>query len=132
MGSLISHQQLETVRHHVDDAVAKGATVLTGGRARPDIGPHFYEPTILAGVREGMAAFEDETFGPVVSLYRVESEEEAIAKGQRQPLRPELQRVDRRREARAGRVAARLQAGTSTSTRPTPRPGARSTRRWAA
>src|SRR3712207_2361344 len=57
MGSLISARQLETVRHHVDEAVAKGAKLLTGGRARPDIGPHFYEPTILTGVREGMAAF---------------------------------------------------------------------------
>src|SRR3954447_11454683 len=50
MGSLISQDQLDTVREHVDDAVAKGATVLAGGRARPDIGPYFYEPTLLAGV----------------------------------------------------------------------------------
>ncbi|MBN2447499.1 MAG: aldehyde dehydrogenase family protein, partial [Phycisphaerae bacterium] len=51
MGSLINEKQLETVAHHVDDAVSKGATVHAGGRARPDIGPHFYEPTILSGVR---------------------------------------------------------------------------------
>jgi len=80
MGTLISEKQLETVAHHVDDAVSKGATVLAGGRARPDIGPYFYEPTILSGVREGMAAFADETFGPVVSLYRVDTEDEAITK----------------------------------------------------
>ena len=54
MGSLINATQLETVTQHVDDAVGKGATVLAGGRARPDIGPYFYEPTILSGVREGM------------------------------------------------------------------------------
>jgi succinate-semialdehyde dehydrogenase/glutarate-semialdehyde dehydrogenase len=111
MGSLISHQQLETVRHHVDDAVAKGATVLTGGRARPDIGPNFYEPTILVGVREGMAAYEDETFGPVVSLYRVDSEEEAVAKANDSAygLNFSVWTSDPRR---GRRVASRLQAGT--------------------
>src|SRR5215211_6259949 len=44
MGSLISQDQLDTVKEHVEDAVAKGATVLAGGRARPDVGPYFYEP----------------------------------------------------------------------------------------
>ena len=34
---------------HVDDAISKGATVLAGGQARPDIGPYFYEPTVLTG-----------------------------------------------------------------------------------
>ena len=48
MGSLVSAKQLETVTEHVDDAVGKGATVLAGGKARPDIGPYFYEPTVLA------------------------------------------------------------------------------------
>ncbi len=48
MGSLISEEQLDAVREHVEDAVGKGAKVLAGGRERPDIGPYFYEPTILA------------------------------------------------------------------------------------
>ena len=54
LGSLISAAQLDTVTRHVDDAVGKGATVLAGGRARPDIGPYFYEPTILTGVAPGI------------------------------------------------------------------------------
>ena len=78
MGSLISQDQLDTVTAHVDDAVAKGARVLTGGRARPDLGPFFYEPTILEGVTPDMACFGTETFGPVVSLYRFHDETEAI------------------------------------------------------
>jgi succinate-semialdehyde dehydrogenase / glutarate-semialdehyde dehydrogenase len=111
MGSLINATQLETVIQHVDDAVAKGATVLAGGRARPDIGPYFYEPTILSGVREGMDAYADETFGPVVSLYPVDSEEEAIAKANdsRFGLNFSVWTSD---PARGRRVAARLQAGT--------------------
>jgi succinate-semialdehyde dehydrogenase/glutarate-semialdehyde dehydrogenase len=111
MGSLINAKQLETVTQHVDDAVGKGATVLAGGRARPDIGPYFYEPTILSGVREGMDAYEDETFGPVVSLYPVDSEDEAIAKANdsRFGLNFSVWTSDR---DRGRRVAARLQAGT--------------------
>ncbi len=79
MGSLISQDQLDTVTRHVDDAVSKGATALTGGKARPDLGPYVYEPTVLEGVTDEMACRHDETFGPVVSLYRFSSEEEAIA-----------------------------------------------------
>jgi succinate-semialdehyde dehydrogenase / glutarate-semialdehyde dehydrogenase len=111
MGTLINAKQLETVTQHVDDAVGKGATVLAGGRARPDIGPYFYEPTILSGVREGMDAYEDETFGPVVSLYPVASEDEAIEKANdsRFGLNFSVWTSDR---DRGRRVAARLQAGT--------------------
>ena len=80
MGSLISRDQLETVVAHVDDAVAKGARVLAGGRARPDLGPYFYEPTILEGVTPEMTCFGDETFGPVISVYRFHDEAEAVAR----------------------------------------------------
>ena len=80
MGSLISAHQLETVSAHVDDAVAKGARVLVGGRARPDLGPFFYEPTILEGVTPEMTCFGHETFGPVVSAYRFHDESEAVAR----------------------------------------------------
>ncbi len=80
MGSLISQAQLDTVTAHVEDAVAKGARVLTGGRARPDLGPYVFEPTILEGVTPEMTCFGEETFGPVVSLYRFHDEADAIAR----------------------------------------------------
>ena len=80
MGPLISQAQLDTATAHVDDAVAKGARVLTGGRHRPDLGPYFFEPTILEGVSPDMTCFGDETFGPVVSLYRFHDEADAIAR----------------------------------------------------
>jgi succinate-semialdehyde dehydrogenase / glutarate-semialdehyde dehydrogenase len=79
MGSLISSAQLERVTAHVDDAVSKGATVLAGGRPRPDIGPYFYEPTVLTGVTEDMRLCREETFGPVVAIRKVASETEAVA-----------------------------------------------------
>jgi acyl-CoA reductase-like NAD-dependent aldehyde dehydrogenase len=78
MGSLISRRQLETVTAHVDDAVAKGARVITGGRARPDLAPFYYEPTILEGVTPDMTCFGHETFGPVVAAYRFHDEADAI------------------------------------------------------
>jgi succinate-semialdehyde dehydrogenase/glutarate-semialdehyde dehydrogenase len=111
MGSLISQKQLDTVADHVDDAVQKGATVLAGGHARPDIGPYFYEPTVLQGVREGMAAFADETFGPVVSVYQVDSEDEAIAKANDSSYGLNFS-VWTSDPKRGQRVAAQLQAGT--------------------
>lgn len=80
IGSLISAGQLATVTAHVDDAVAKGATVLAGGRARPDLGPFVFEPTVLTGVTPEMVACAHETFGPVVSLYRVTDDAEAVAR----------------------------------------------------
>ncbi len=78
IGSLIAQHQLDKTVEHVEDARAKGARVLVGGRARPDIGPYFFEPTLLEGVTPEMKCYREETFGPVVSLYRVNSAEEAI------------------------------------------------------
>jgi succinate-semialdehyde dehydrogenase / glutarate-semialdehyde dehydrogenase len=111
MGSLISESQLETVREHVDDAVSKGATVLAGGRPRPDIGPYFHEPTLLSDVSEDMSLFADETFGPVVSVSRFQTEEEAIerANDSRFGLNFSVWTGD---AERGRRVGSRLQAGT--------------------
>lgn len=79
VGSLTNPAQLATVRNHVEDAVAKGATVLAGGKARPDVGPLFYEPTILADVPSDATCYRSETFGPLVSIYPFSTDEEAIA-----------------------------------------------------
>lgn len=78
LGSLVSVDHRDRVASHVEDAVAKGARVLTGGRARPDIGPAFFEPTVLEGVTPDMLAGSCETFGPVVALHRYRHVDEAI------------------------------------------------------
>ncbi|MFC4606180.1 succinic semialdehyde dehydrogenase [Rhodococcus kronopolitis] len=78
MGSLVSEAQVKTVSGHVDDAVVKGATVVAGGKARPDLGPLFYEPTVLTGVTDEMECARNETFGPLVSIYPVAHVDEAI------------------------------------------------------
>ncbi|MFE2180726.1 succinic semialdehyde dehydrogenase [Streptomyces sp. NPDC059455] len=111
MGSLVSERQLETVTRHVDEAVSKGATVLAGGRARPDIGPYFYEPTILDGVESPMAVCTEETFGPVVSVYRFRDEDEAIERANATSYG--LNASVWTKDARRGRaIATRLRAGT--------------------
>ena len=78
MGSLISQSQLNKVTGHVADALQKGAILLTGGKARPDLGPFFFEPTLLMNVTPEMDLYAEETFGPVVSIYRFEAVEQAI------------------------------------------------------
>ncbi len=111
MGSLISQSQLDTVDGHVRDAVDKGATVLAGGRHRPDLGPFFYEPTVLTDVDESMFASREETFGPVVSVYRFSSEEEAVerANDTQYGLNAAIVSRDIRR---ANRLAQRMRSGT--------------------
>ncbi|MFT4218404.1 MAG: succinic semialdehyde dehydrogenase [Micropruina sp.] len=78
MGSLLGPDQLRRVSEHVEDARRRGATVLAGGRHRPDIGPWVYEPTVLEGISAAMEVRDAETFGPVVSVYRVESDDAAV------------------------------------------------------
>ncbi len=79
MGCLQSKGQFDIVRDFVDGAREAGASVLAGGRARPDLGELFYEPTILADVPEGTPVLTEEVFGPVVVLHRVRDVEEGIA-----------------------------------------------------
>ena len=111
MGTLVSARQLERVSAHVEDARSKGARVLTGGRARPDLGPYFYEPTVLDGVTSAMDLRDDETFGPVVSIYRVHSDEEAIrlANDTEYGLNASVYTRD---VARGRRIATAIHAGT--------------------
>jgi succinate-semialdehyde dehydrogenase/glutarate-semialdehyde dehydrogenase len=111
MGSLIDAKQLAAVTSHVDDAVAKGATVLTGGRPMPEVGPLFYAPTVLEGVTPEMAVCTEETFGPVVALYPFDSIDEAVelANGTEYGLHAV---VWSRNTRLAESLAGRIQAGT--------------------
>ncbi len=78
VGSMATEQQRAIVSRHVEDAVSKGAKVLTGGKAR-DIG-FFYEPTVLVDVDHGMDCMREETFGPTLPVMKVRDAAEAIEK----------------------------------------------------
>ncbi|MEV6171067.1 succinic semialdehyde dehydrogenase [Streptomyces sp. NPDC051954] len=111
MGSLVGERQLQTVTRHVDEAVEKGAKVVAGGVARPDIGPYFFEPTILDGVTEPMSVCAEETFGPVVSIYRFSTEDEAVELANSTPYGLNSS-VWTKNGSRGRAVAARLRTGT--------------------
>ena len=79
MGPLNNHKVAQKVREHVDDAVAAGASLLIGGKPRPDLGSDLYfEPTVLSGVTRNMRINREETFGPVVPILAFETEAEAL------------------------------------------------------
>lgn len=79
LSPMIDREHLDKVHSHVEDAVENGATLLTGGKPRPDVGPLFYEPTVLADVDESMLVCDIETFGPVATIYGYTDIEDAIS-----------------------------------------------------
>ncbi|MBF6327671.1 succinic semialdehyde dehydrogenase [Nocardia transvalensis] len=110
MGGLVSVDQCERVAAQVEQARSRGARVLTGGRARPDLGPTFYEPTVLEGVTAEMDVCTEETFGPVVALYPYSTVDEAVARAN--DTRFGLSASVWGRDVAAARaVGARLEAG---------------------
>ncbi|MEM5399102.1 NADP-dependent succinate-semialdehyde dehydrogenase [Paraburkholderia unamae] len=76
-GPLINEAAVLKVESHIEDALAKGAQVTTGGK-RHALGHGFFEPTILTGVTPAMKVARDETFGPLAPLFRFSSDEEVI------------------------------------------------------
>ncbi len=78
IGPLISLAGVDKVESHVEDAISKGAKVLSGG-GRSDMGDHFYNPTVLGDVSLDSKVAKEETFGPLSPLFRFQTEEEAIA-----------------------------------------------------
>jgi succinate-semialdehyde dehydrogenase/glutarate-semialdehyde dehydrogenase len=78
VGSLGTSAIAGRVENAVNEAVRQGATIHTGGKLRPEVGPHVFEPTILTGVTKDMKIYRDEVFGPVVYVLPFKNEQEAI------------------------------------------------------
>ncbi|RDW14814.1 NAD-dependent succinate-semialdehyde dehydrogenase [Paracoccus thiocyanatus] len=74
-GPLINRDAVEKVQDHIQDAVAGGATVVTGGRPRDGL---FFDPTVVTGITDKMKVASEETFGPLAPLFKFTTEEEAI------------------------------------------------------
>ena len=76
IGPMINDRAVEKIERHVQDAVAKGAKVLAGGKRLPELGATYYAPTVLSGADARMACACEETFGPVAPLTMFDSEDE--------------------------------------------------------
>ncbi|CAB3795724.1 NAD-dependent succinate-semialdehyde dehydrogenase [Paraburkholderia fynbosensis] len=78
IGPMINARAVDKIARHVEDAVAHGATVLTGGKRLAELGPNYFAPTVLGDAASTMALCCEETFGPVVPLFRFDTEQQAI------------------------------------------------------
>src|SRR5689334_7430376 len=78
VGPMIHEQQLRIVEAQLEDARAQGATVLTGGKRLPELGPNFYAPTVIVGVDASMRLMREETFGPVLPIVPFDTDENAV------------------------------------------------------
>jgi succinate-semialdehyde dehydrogenase/glutarate-semialdehyde dehydrogenase len=78
IGPMIRLRQMEKVEEQLSDGVAKGARILAGGQRRADLGPSFFEPTVVANVDHSMQLMREETFGPVLAIAAVRSVDEAV------------------------------------------------------
>lgn len=79
IGPIARHAQLTELEAQVADAVQKGAQLLVGGK-RWASNPNYFEPTVLGGVSEAMQVMREESFGPIIGIATVASDEEAVAR----------------------------------------------------
>jgi len=94
----------------VEDAVSRGARVLCGGHPRVDLGPNFFEPTVITNVDSTMKLFQEETFGPILAIQTVSDVEEAIVRANDSPFALSAS-VWTRDTNRGEAIAKRLRAG---------------------
>jgi succinate-semialdehyde dehydrogenase / glutarate-semialdehyde dehydrogenase len=102
IGPMINVRALDKIARHVDDAIERGARVLAGGKRLPELGPQYFAPTVLADATHEMILCGEETFGPVVPLFRFDDEAEAIKAANETPFglasyfySQDLRRIDR-------------------------------------
>ncbi|KAA1011384.1 NAD-dependent succinate-semialdehyde dehydrogenase [Paraburkholderia panacisoli] len=110
IGPMINARAIDKIARHVDDAVSKGARVLAGGKRLTALGSNYYAPTVLADATSTMQLSCEETFGPVVPLFRFDDEAQAIRAANDTPFglasyfySQDIRRIDR--------VVRRLEAG---------------------
>jgi len=110
IGPMINLRAVDKIARHVEDAVAHGAHILTGGTRLPHLGPHYFSPTVLGNATKKMMLADEETFGPVAPLFRFNDEAEVIREANDTPfgLAAYFYSQDLRRIAR---VTAALESG---------------------
>ena len=110
VGPLIRPQHVQRMSDLLRDAVQRGAKILCGGNPRADLGPNFFEPTVITGVDSSMRLFQEETFGPILAMQTVHDAEEAIIRANDSSFALSAS-VWTRDAARGESIAKRLRAG---------------------
>jgi succinate-semialdehyde dehydrogenase/glutarate-semialdehyde dehydrogenase len=110
VGAVTFPRQLDIVEKHIEDAVAKGARVVTGGKRRPGRG-QFFEPTVLIDCNHTMTVMREEIFGPIVPIQKVSSEDEAVRLANESHLGLNAYVFTKDKE-KGKRLAQRIEAGT--------------------
>jgi succinate-semialdehyde dehydrogenase/glutarate-semialdehyde dehydrogenase len=109
IGPLIDDKAVAKVREHIDDAVSKGAKIVTGGQPHK-LGGNFFTPTVLSNVTQEMEVAREETFGPLAPVFKFKDEDDVIAQANATPFG--LASYFYARDiGRIWRVAERIEAG---------------------
>jgi acyl-CoA reductase-like NAD-dependent aldehyde dehydrogenase len=111
LGPLVAQRQLIKIQEQVDDAVSKGATVITGGHSAENLQGAFFEPTILTNISKDMRVWTEEVFGPVLPVISFTTEDEALELAN-DTMYGLGGRVFSKDIERAKRVASRIDTGT--------------------
>jgi acyl-CoA reductase-like NAD-dependent aldehyde dehydrogenase len=111
VGAITFPPQLDTIKDHVDDAVQKGARVVTGGSQAPGAG-RFFEPTVLVDVDHTMKCMTEETFGPTLPIMKVSDADEAVRLANDSPYGLGASVFSKNAE-RGEAIARRIEAGAA-------------------
>ncbi|HYJ87245.1 MAG TPA: succinic semialdehyde dehydrogenase [Pyrinomonadaceae bacterium] len=111
VGAMTNARQLQIVEEHVNEAVRRGARVLTGGKRAADLGGFFYQPTVLVDVDHHMLVMREETFGPILPVMTFKTEDEALRLANDSPYGLTAS-VWTRNIGKGRRIAERIEAGT--------------------
>lgn len=77
-GPLVNQAAVDKVTEHIQDALAKGGKIETGGAAPSDRAGYFFAPTVLSGATADMVVSRDETFGPLAAVFAFDTEDDAV------------------------------------------------------
>ena len=110
VGPMIRPQHVRRMSDLIEDAKSRGARVLCGGHPRADLGPNFFEPTVIVDVDSTMRLFQEETFGPILAIQTVRDPDEAVKRANDTPFALSAS-VWTQNAARGRAIAGQLRAG---------------------